>query len=166
MTFKQKKGSKNGRNKYLKPGALAQLRDNRTVTRSCKVIGKKRVTSDSEKKLDLLKAEAAVLSTIPAVSPTATRMDFLFTAGAGEGSKKLGTPKMPQAVHCDSQLRLEPLPLELLVKILCHLHHDQLRESVHVSQQIRTADSSIVAVRNLGGFETWLSAVVQELHKK
>lgn len=139
-TLKQKKGSENGRNKYLKPGALAQLRYSRTATRSCKVVGRKRVTSDSEKKVGLPKAEAAVLSTAsPAVSPTPTRTDFQFTAGAGDGTRPLGTPKTPQAERCDSQSRLESLPLELLVKILCHLHHDQLRASFHVSQRVRTA---------------------------
>ncbi|KAL0449702.1 UNVERIFIED_CONTAM: F-box protein [Sesamum latifolium] len=48
-------------------------------------------------------------------------------------------PKDPRAEECESESRLESLPIDLLVKILCHLHHDQLRAVFHVSQKIRKA---------------------------
>ncbi|XP_062144598.1 F-box protein At4g35930-like isoform X2 [Alnus glutinosa] len=39
-----------------------------------------------------------------------------------------------------SESQLESLPKELLVKIICHLHHDQLRAVFHVSnKRIRKA---------------------------
>lgn len=50
------------------------------------------------------------------------------------------TPKTPSAVEdCNSESRLESLPMDLLVKIMCHLHHDQLKAVFHVSQRIRKA---------------------------
>ncbi|KAF9588746.1 hypothetical protein IFM89_015183 [Coptis chinensis] len=35
--------------------------------------------------------------------------------------------------------RLESLPMELVIKILCHLNHDQLQAVFHVSTKIREA---------------------------
>ncbi|WOL10856.1 F-box protein [Canna indica] len=49
------------------------------------------------------------------------------------------TPKTPKSTHYDSQARLESLTMDLIVKILCHLHHDQLKAVFHVSQRIRAA---------------------------
>ncbi|KAF9618413.1 hypothetical protein IFM89_001136 [Coptis chinensis] len=60
-------------------------------------------------------------------------------------SSKSGTPMTPRTPclaadrGSDSDSRLESLPMDLLVKILCHLHHDQLRPTFHVSQKIRKA---------------------------
>jgi hypothetical protein len=51
----------------------------------------------------------------------------------------LRTPKTPQADPCVSESQLESLPMDLLVKIVCHLHHDQLKAVFHVSQRIRMA---------------------------
>ncbi|KAJ1413036.1 F-box-like domain superfamily [Sesbania bispinosa] len=51
----------------------------------------------------------------------------------------LGTPKTPKIEDCQSDSRLESLPMDLLVKILCHLHHDQLKAVFHVSTRIRKA---------------------------
>ncbi|GLJ46589.1 hypothetical protein SUGI_0981780 [Cryptomeria japonica] len=53
------------------------------------------------------------------------------------------TPKTPtpQDEAQDSQLesRLESLPVDLLLRILCLLHHDQLKTVFHVSQRLRKA---------------------------
>ncbi|ESQ53494.1 hypothetical protein EUTSA_v10025800mg [Eutrema salsugineum] len=49
------------------------------------------------------------------------------------------TPKTPQADPCNSESQFESLPMDLLVKIVCHLHHDQLKAVFHVSQRIRKA---------------------------
>ncbi|KAL9690551.1 hypothetical protein QQ045_010953 [Rhodiola kirilowii] len=49
------------------------------------------------------------------------------------------TPKTPcsQETLCES--RLESLPFDILVKVLCHLHHDQLKPVFHVSKRVREA---------------------------
>lgn len=138
MKFKQKKRVKNACNKYLKPGALAQLRDGRTTTRYCTDIGKKRVVLDSEKaKLDLLhEDEVSVHNSTPA-SPITFHFQAMLD---GHKKQKLpGTPKTPEGVDRNNQSRLESLPMDLVVQILCHLHHDQLRAVFHVSQRMRTA---------------------------
>ncbi|XP_073102337.1 F-box protein At4g35930 isoform X2 [Elaeis guineensis] len=139
MAFKQKKRVKNARNKYLKPGALAQLRDSRTTTRCCTDIGKKRVVLDSAKeKLESLhQEEVTVHSSAAAASPI--RTNFQPMVDGNKQQKLPETPKTPEGADCDNQSRLESLPMDLLVKILCHLHHDQLRAVFHVSQRIRTA---------------------------
>ncbi|KAG1361964.1 putative F-box protein [Cocos nucifera] len=139
MAFKQKKRLKNARNKYLKPGALAQLRDSRTTTRCCTDIGKKRVVLDSAKaKLESLhQEEVTVHSNTATASPIRTNFQPMID---GNKQQKLPeTPKTPEGADCGNQSRLESLPMDLLVKILCHLHHDQLRAVFHVSQRIRTA---------------------------
>ncbi|KAJ8545722.1 hypothetical protein K7X08_018305 [Anisodus acutangulus] len=48
-------------------------------------------------------------------------------------------PKTPGAVEGMLESRLESLPRDLLVNILCHLLHDQLKAVFHVSQKIRKA---------------------------
>ncbi|KAK1441255.1 hypothetical protein QVD17_07099 [Tagetes erecta] len=49
------------------------------------------------------------------------------------------TPPSDEGKAGYESMQLESLPMELLVKILCHLHHDQLRAVFHVSERIRTA---------------------------
>ncbi|XP_008807143.1 F-box protein At4g35930-like isoform X1 [Phoenix dactylifera] len=139
MAFKQKKRVKNACNKYLKPGALAQLRDGRTTARSCTDIGKKRIVFNSEKaKLVLLhKEEVTVHSNTPVASPI--RINFQTMVDGNKQQKLPVTPKTPEGVDCDNQSRLESLSIDLLVKILCHLHHDQLKAVFHVSQRVRAA---------------------------
>ncbi|KAL5063645.1 hypothetical protein RYX36_025382 [Vicia faba] len=134
--WKVEKGRRKSRctgGKYLKPGTLAQLRGNRSlgfgsvVGRVCSEIGKKR-----EVGLDLEKSgvlEGKVFDESPVMlSPV-----NLFK------SSLVGTPKTPRIEEWQSESRLESLPTELLVKILCHLHHDQLRPVFHVSQRVRKA---------------------------
>ncbi|XP_064977039.1 F-box protein At4g35930-like isoform X1 [Musa acuminata AAA Group] len=138
MAFKQKKRVKNTKNKYLKPGALAQIRYSRSSSKSCTDIGKKRIVLQSEKaKIDLLNRDEVIQSDSPIVSPI--RVSSHLAMDDAKQQKLPLTPKTPQSVDCDSQSRLESLPMDILVKILCHLHHDQLRAVFHVSQRIRTA---------------------------
>ncbi|CAL9146731.1 unnamed protein product [Musa hybrid cultivar] len=138
MAFKQKKRVKNTKNKYLKPGALAQIRYSRSSSKSCTDIGKKRIVLQSEKaKIDLLNRDEVIQSDSPIVSPI--RVTSHLAIDDAKQQKLPLTPKTPQSVDCDSQSRLESLPMDILVKILCHLHHDQLRAVFHVSQRIRTA---------------------------
>lgn len=141
MVFKQKKRVKNSRNKYLKPGALARIRDNRTATRSCTDIGKKRVVvvDAKEEKPDVFnKVEVVVNGSTPAATPS--RIIQIPEGPEDETKQQMlpATPKTPEAGF-GTQSRLESLPIDILVKILCHLHHDQLRAVFHVSQRIRTA---------------------------
>ncbi|KAK9086081.1 hypothetical protein Sjap_026492 [Stephania japonica] len=122
------------RKEYVKPGALAHLlRYNRAnTTKCCTDLGKKRVVVlDSKKEKTnesppLLSPERTPLS--PVAGPIDLPKQNIF----------LRTPKTPK-VDSESESKLESLPMDLLVKILCHLHHDQLRAVFHVSRRIRRA---------------------------
>lgn len=156
MTFKNRKRAKKSSNRYLKPGALAQLRYNLSTARFCTDIGKKRVALDSkdenstgEKRILLdteEKMDSFPLAGIGSQSamPATPSMTINFTPPAGPHHvvrqvKLLGTPRTPSSADTICYSRLESLPIELLVKILCHLHHDQLKAIFHVSQRIRSA---------------------------
>lgn len=147
-TPKQRRRSRNSCNKYLKPGALAQLRYSKAAsTKSCTDLGKKRVVLSDAKKEDNsnLVIEETVIPIQVQESPSMMspeRFGFSSVAGLLDVVKQnnlLKTPKTPRAEDCGSESRLESLPMDLLVKILCHLHHDQLRAVFHVSQRIRMA---------------------------
>eukprot|EP01018_Ginkgo_biloba_P003308 Gb_30100 [translate_table: standard] len=123
-------------NKYLRPGALAQLRDARMNTRAmCKAIGRKRVlfvghgftspTSGAENNVCLLPENKMV--PIPNI-PSDPATPKTPTIDSGQDAEQV-----------NGESRLESLPLDLLVRILCYLHHDQLRAMFHVSQRIRKA---------------------------
>lgn len=120
--------------KYLKPGTLAQLRCSKYLGsgsgagRVCNDIGKKRVELlNLEKNED---HEGKVFDKSPLM---------LSPVNLVKQSSSVGTPKTPRIDECQSESRLESLPIDLLVKILCCLHHDQLRAVFHVSQRIRKA---------------------------
>ncbi|KAM0938719.1 putative F-box domain-containing protein [Dioscorea sansibarensis] len=49
------------------------------------------------------------------------------------------TPKTPDDFEPHSLSMFESLPLDILVKILCYLHHDELRAVFHVSRKIQRA---------------------------
>ncbi|KAG9442744.1 hypothetical protein H6P81_018598 [Aristolochia fimbriata] len=139
IAFKKKGRPRGSRNKYVRPGALAQLRYSR-VTRSCTDIGKKRVlVLDSEKVEDNLLPSKVVAHTPPMLSPERPNFSPLLGLNGIKLQKLPGTPKTPRTPDFDSESRLESLPMDLLVKILCHLHHDQLRAVFHVSRRIRKA---------------------------
>ncbi|TYG45764.1 hypothetical protein E1A91_D11G195200v1 [Gossypium mustelinum] len=132
-TAKKNRRLKSSSSKYLKPGTLAQLRHSKvSAAKLCTDLGKKRVAVLSSKKQedDNLLIENMVAEKIPLMlSP----MDLL------KQSSMTRTPKTPRPEDFESESRLESLPMDLLVKILCHLHHDQLRAVFHVSQRIRRA---------------------------
>ncbi|XP_077231247.1 F-box protein At4g35930-like isoform X2 [Tasmannia lanceolata] len=140
MTLKHKRQLRNARNRYLKPGALAQLRYTRAITRSCTDIDKKRDAVFASEKVenDLLQTKVANRS--PMLSPEKANLRHFIGSTDGNKLHKLpGTPKTPRISDCDSRSMLESLPMDILVKILCHLHHDQLRAVFHVSWTIRKA---------------------------
>jgi hypothetical protein len=111
VTLKQKKRVKHTKNKYLKPGALAQIRYSRSTSRD---IGKKRILLNGEKdELEISpQAEVVFESTTPIMSPI--RLNFEPFSGI-KGLFLPRTPKTPQAAECDDNSRLESLPLDLLV---------------------------------------------------
>ncbi|ONK64488.1 uncharacterized protein A4U43_C07F26590 [Asparagus officinalis] len=136
MAFKQRKPVRNPRNKYLRPGALAQIRDNRTTSRVGISLGKKKAVLDLVKENISHQTEVASHSSTPTVSPNVPvepSLDFVHEINK---EKVPHTPKTPQG---EKESRLECLPMDLMVKILCHMHHDQLRPVFHVSQRIRKA---------------------------
>ncbi|KAK3037152.1 hypothetical protein RJ639_031039 [Escallonia herrerae] len=140
---KQKRRARTSSNKYLKPGALAQLRNSKaSAIKSCTDLGKKRVAV-----LDSTKRDSDVLLSSNEIEENPALLSPVrFGYGAAVGPLdvvKLNnlqrTPKTPRAEPYESESRLEALPIDLLVNTLCHLHHDQLRAVFHVSRKIRTA---------------------------
>ncbi|KAI3669361.1 hypothetical protein L6452_40595 [Arctium lappa] len=131
--------------KYLKPGALAQLRNSKaSASKSCTDLGKKRVAV-----LDVEKANSDVLFQNKFGNETPIILSperFIYGHMAGpvdllkeNNLQRTPTTPRPEERQADYESRLESLPMELLVKILCHLHHDQLRAVFHVSERIRMA---------------------------
>ncbi|CAH9143165.1 unnamed protein product [Cuscuta epithymum] len=142
-THKQKRRTRSSKNKYLKPGALAQLRYSKvSAAKSCTDLGKKRIAvmDADEPRVDAQLQNKISVQSPAALTPVGLRFDSVcspFDMSKVHNLQK--TPKTPCAEVCESESRLESLPMDLLVKILCHLHHDQLRPVFHVSQKIRKA---------------------------
>ncbi|XP_058179747.1 F-box protein At4g35930 isoform X2 [Rhododendron vialii] len=143
-TPKQKRRMRNSSNKYLKPGALAQLRYNKALAaKSCTDLGKKRVAvlDGPETDNSLALENKGICGSPSMLSPE--RFGFSLVAGPfdmiNNRNDVLTTPKTPCAEEFECDSRLESLPIDLLVKILCHLHHDQLRAVFHVSKRVRKA---------------------------
>ncbi|KAH7566237.1 hypothetical protein JRO89_XS08G0122500 [Xanthoceras sorbifolium] len=172
---KHKRRLRSSSNRYLKPGALAQLRYSKaSATKSCTDLGKKRIALLDAKKVDdvdLVNESNSVDESPMMLSPVDLRKQNPWVM----------TPKTPREEDCESDSRLESLPMDLLdlkdlddrsgnnksetgylyifcmmsersrfssqgstgtssyIKILCHLHHDQLKAVFHVSRRIRKA---------------------------
>ncbi|CAN4116735.1 unnamed protein product [Withania somnifera] len=142
-TPKQKRRLRSTKGKYLRPVALAQLRYSKvSAAKSCTDLGKKRVAVITS---DETNDQTAVQNTVADKSPTfLSPVKFCYVSAntpidVSKQNKLQMTPKTPAAFECTSESRLESLPMDLLVKILCHLHHDQLKAVFHVSQKIRKA---------------------------
>lgn len=157
---RQKRRLKNGNKKYLKPGALGQLRYSKaSAAKSCTDIGKKRVAvlnADQTGNDDAEICQNKIADTSPTIlSPV--KFGFASVSGATDepGQNNFqntpkstpmfrlnnlhNTPKTPCAGEYQSESRLESLPNDLLVNIICFLHHDQLKAVFHVSQKLRKA---------------------------
>ena len=106
---KRKKRIRGSSNKYLKPGTLAQLRYNKaSAARSCTDLGRKRVAVLEAKKSesDLALEDNKSIDRSPLMlSPVNLVKQNYF----------LGTPKTPRVEDCESESRLESLPMDLLV---------------------------------------------------
>ncbi|XVF15956.1 hypothetical protein REPUB_Repub09cG0200500 [Reevesia pubescens] len=132
-TAKKNRRLKGSSSKYLKPGTLAQLRDSKaSAAKLCTDLGKKRVVVFGAKKPedDNILIENKVIEKSPLM---------LSPVDLHKQNSLVRTPNTPQPEDFESESRLESLPMDLLVKILCHLHNDQLRAVFHVSQRIRKA---------------------------
>ncbi|KAH9299840.1 hypothetical protein KI387_031522, partial [Taxus chinensis] len=147
---KMKSNKGNNGSKYLKPGALAQLRDARMNNKasSCTAIGRKRVLVMDYSKINNNNnstagegRSAAVMmvggSKIHSASPQ-KKMFFFSKNPSSPLTPKTPTPK-DEAQGPEVESRLESLPFDLLLRVLCLLHHDQLKTVFHVSQRLRKA---------------------------
>ncbi|KAJ4842435.1 hypothetical protein Tsubulata_027302 [Turnera subulata] len=106
---KRKRRLRRSSSKYLKPGALAQLRYSKaSAGKSCTDLGKKRVAVFGAEKLEEedIVLENRVIDRSPLMmSP----VDVL------KQNHLASTPKTPRNVDCEYASRLESLPMELLV---------------------------------------------------
>lgn len=118
-TPRQKRRLRSSNNKYLRPGALAQLRYSKASTaKSCLDIGKKRVVVLDTKKAetDLGLENEVIDDSIKMSSPD--RFGSCPVVGPVELMKQsnlLRTPRTPRVEECESESRLESLPMDLLV---------------------------------------------------
>jgi hypothetical protein len=109
-TLKQKKRVKHAKNKYLKPGALAQIRYSRSTSRD---IGKKRILLNAKDELELPpQPEVLLESNTLVLSPA--RLNF-EPFGSNTGQVLPKTPRTPNASVSCGDSGLESLPLDLLV---------------------------------------------------
>lgn len=110
---KKKKRLRASSNKYLKPGALAQFRYSKvSSTKSCTDLGRKRVAVLDTKKAD---SDAALEDNVIDKTPL-----MLSPVNLVKQSNFLGTPKTPRVEDCESDSRLESLPMDLLVFFIQH----------------------------------------------
>lgn len=129
-TPKQKKRSKCIKSKYLRPGALAQLRNTKiSAAKSSTDLWKKRVVvrnADDVKEEVVLPNDVKVESPI-FLSPVRSRLGAVTSPlDLAKQNNLQMTPKTPGDVEGMSESRLESLPLDLLVQnalflILFHL---------------------------------------------
>lgn len=110
---KKKRRLRSSSNKYLKPGALAQLRYSKvSSTKSCTDLGRKRVAVLDGKKAD---SDAVVEDNVVDKSPL-----MLSPVNLVKQTSFLGTPRTPRVEDCDSDSRLESLPMDILVFYMRH----------------------------------------------
>lgn len=118
---RQKRRLRNAKNKFLKPGALAQLRDSRASgSKSCTDLGKKRVAVSNGKQTGEGDSENHQHKTTDQGLTLLSPLRFQFAPALGVSDffnlNNLGnTPKTPRAEEFVSESRLESLPIDLLV---------------------------------------------------
>lgn len=121
-TSKHKPRLRSKSNKYLKPGALAQIRYSKAKSAPCADIGKERVGGlDGVHKIEesdiqvegaksLVDESPMFLSPVRGLGPVVGPFDVV------KPNYLQSTPKTPSAVEdCNSESRLESLPMDLLV---------------------------------------------------
>ncbi|GAB4847576.1 hypothetical protein Ancab_026638 [Ancistrocladus abbreviatus] len=146
---KQRRRSRSSSNKYLKPGALAQLRYSKaSASRSpCTDLGKKRVVLSVAKKVnevdlnknDLMIETGVIEESFSMMSPE----KFVFSPTsmgldvANQGNL-LQTPKTPCAKIYESESRLEALPMDLLVMLARQFHFNYTTPDRSRQEMLRT----------------------------
>ncbi|KAH7841787.1 hypothetical protein Vadar_034379 [Vaccinium darrowii] len=105
-------------NKYLKPGAPAQLRYNKALAASCTDLGKKRVSVLDGPETDNFVAlkNKGIRGSPSMLSPE--RFGFSQVVGSVDMINRiyeLRTPKTPCAEEYECESRLESLPIDLLI---------------------------------------------------
>ncbi|CAM8954709.1 unnamed protein product [Rhodiola kirilowii] len=139
----RRKRKSNGKpDKYLKPGALAQHRSCKALTaKPYTDLRKKSVAVLDDWSVNCVLQSKSIVSTPSATSPVNAHSPITKLTDAKQISSNihLKTPEIPFISSPSSESMLESLPMDILVKIICHLHHDQLKPAFHVSQRLRTA---------------------------
>lgn len=122
-TSKYKRRLRNSSNKYLKPGALAQIRYSKAKSVSaCTDIGKKRVGVFAEdEKIEGSGVQDEGIKGVDESSMLSSPVRSVLNPVGGDinvstPNNLQRTPKTPCAAdECDSDSRLEALPMDLLV---------------------------------------------------
>ena len=132
-TPKQKRRLRSSSSRYLKPGALAQLQYSKaSVAKLCTDLGKKRVAVFGNEKMggdDELVVEDKAMDKSPLLlSPvglckqhhsTIDKSPLMLSPVDSLKQNHLArTPKTPRIEDCDTESRLESLPMELLVILI------------------------------------------------
>lgn len=146
------------RRKYLRPGQLAKLVDE--IKKSCTsngALGKKKLVENINFRRRPLSTIEENHSTPSVLSPSSmSPVPTIHVFGpAYPQRKKLVAPRTPLTptshltvmqtpmrrteFPSQSESPLEVLPLELLVHIVCRLHHDQLKPVFHVCRSLQQA---------------------------
>jgi len=132
-TPKQKRRLRSSSSRYLKPGALAQLQYSKaSAVKSCTDLGKKRVAVFGNKKVggdDELVVEDRAMDKSPLLlspvgsckqhHPSIDKSSLMLSPVDLLKQNHLArTPKTPRIEDCDTESRLESLPMELLVILI------------------------------------------------
>ncbi|KAJ7522339.1 hypothetical protein O6H91_18G007100 [Diphasiastrum complanatum] len=164
---------------YLKPGALAKYRDAQRSARVSYIATRKRSTRSInasvavEPIVPLNNTEQGTISSdIPsrictrAFGPACLQRKKLLAPKAAESpvaSEYVGITRSDTSTSAQESL-LESLPLELLVRIICKLQHDQLRPVFHTCKRLR--QSVIIAKQSHFNYTTpgrkrWLFQTIE-----
>lgn len=142
MKLGEKKRGRNSKNRYLRPGALAQLCYRKSSSKSHRNTGEKKMSPITKKARSNFLYAGENSGDYVSRSLESSLKTIVGNSDEVPQSNPLETPRRtPSTKQFDSQSCLEALPMDVLVRILCHLHHDQLLPVFHVSQRIRSAVS-------------------------
>ncbi|CAN0918813.1 F-box protein At4g35930 [Linum grandiflorum] len=132
ITPRQKRRVRCPTSKYLKPGALAQLRNSKaSMRKSFPDLGKKRVALFCTTKLD----DVAIENKVAAHEKSPV---ILSPVDLLKQKPFMRTPKTPRADYGGSESRLESLPMELLAVIARQFHFDYTTPDRSRQEMLRT----------------------------
>ncbi|CAN1757788.1 F-box protein At4g35930 [Linum perenne] len=134
-TPKQRRRLRCSSGKYLKPGALAQLRNSKaSMRKSCADLGKNRIALFGSDKID----DAGKLEIEDKIAALEKSPLILTPANLFKPKTLVRTPKTPQDECGESESRLESLPMELLVVIARQFHFDYTTPDRSRQEMLRT----------------------------